>query len=109
MSPNTSFNSARVLRILWGASKKIIVDFTIAIIDFTFSNKDFLCPGFLGGYPKNKNLSVGKPDWTRAVITDDGPGTDSILIPSLIASLTSLKPGSDTVGVPASETKAIFN
>ena len=55
------------------------------------------------------NLSGGRPDKVRAVVTEDGPGRESIWIPWAIHSLTSLYPGSEISGVPASDTKARFS
>ena len=53
-----------------------------------------------------KNSFVGKPDNINPEITDVGPGICVILILFSKHSFTSLKPGSDIKGVPASETKA---
>ena len=43
------------------------------------------------------------------MITEDGPGSESTAIPWWRHSLTSLYPGSEIKGVPASETSANFS
>ena len=50
----------------------------------------FFRPFFGGRKPSNKNLSVGRPDDTRAEITAVAPGTDVILISFFSDSLTIL-------------------
>ena len=60
----------------------------------------------LGTKPKNLNESVGIPDNCKEQITDDGPGIENTPIPFSIKYFTSLKPGSDIRGEPASEIKA---
>src|SRR3989344_7215546 len=86
----------------------MIVASTYLWLSCTFLNNSSLCPGFKGGKPKNVNLSVGKPLETKADITPVGPGIETTSIPWALHSLTSLNPGSETVGVPASDTKATF-
>ena len=61
----------------------------------------------LGIKPKNVNLSVSKPDKVKATKTLDGPGIDIIFIFFFTNSLTSMLPGSEMRGVPASEIIAI--
>ena len=51
---------------------------------------------------------MGKPETCRLVIKDDGPGILVIKMFLLIKSLTSLYPGSEIKGEPASEIKPIF-
>lgn len=53
-----------------------------------------------------ENLSEGNPAALIAVVNAQGPGSASTAIPSLWAALVSLKPGSEMVGVPASDTRA---
>ena len=50
---------------------------------------------------------MGKPETCRLVIKDDGPGILVIKMFLLIKSLTSLYPGSEIKGEPASEIRAI--
>lgn len=57
----------------------------------------------------NENLSDGKPAALTAVVTAQGPGKASTAIPYSWASLVNLKPGSEIVGVPASDTRATLN
>ena len=61
---------------------------------------------FGGRKPKKKNRSVGIPEITRALSTEDAPGRGVMAIPSAKQAHTSLYPGSDTRGVPASDTNA---
>jgi hypothetical protein len=60
-----------------------------------------------GTKPKNVNFSVSKPDKVKATKTLDGPGIDTISTLLLINFLTSVLPGSEMRGVPASEIIAI--
>ena len=53
-------------------------------------------------------MSGGKPETVKAAINEVGPGIASTAALWWIHSRTSLYPGSETSGVPASETKAIF-
>ncbi len=62
-----------------------------------------LAVSFGGRNPPKKNWSEGKPLATSADRSADGPGTGNTLNPSATAVRTSLKPGSATSGVPASE------
>ena len=62
---------------------------------------------FFGKKPPKKNSLVGKPDTVSDAITDEAPG---ILVTSrflFMQFLTSLYPGSDISGVPASLVNAI--
>ena len=54
----------------------------------------------------NRKRSVGSPDSVSAAIAALGPGRVVILRPAARASRTSLYPGSEISGVPASESKA---
>ena len=49
---------------------------------------------------------MGRPETTSAEISADGPGTTSTGKPAATASRTSSYPGSETPGVPASDTSA---
>jgi hypothetical protein len=53
------------------------------------------------------NSVAGSPEDERAAITALGPGMLSTRIPSPRAAATSVWPGSEMSGVPASETRAI--
>src|SRR5580765_8099807 len=63
-------------------------------------------PDLAGRNPANRKRSLGRPDAVKAANDAEGPGTGNTAIPSFRAALTSLCPGSDTSGVPASETSA---
>jgi len=60
-----------------------------------------------GKKPSKKNRSVGSAATESAVRTDDAPGTATTAWPAAQTSRTSLKPGSEIRGVPASDTSAI--
>ena len=60
-----------------------------------------------GKNPSKKNRSVGSAATESAVSTEDAPGTAITAWPAAETSRTSLKPGSDISGVPASDTSAI--
>ncbi len=62
-----------------------------------------------GAKPANTNESAGNPDEMRADSTALGPGIGTTWIWSAIAAPISLWPGSETSGVPASETSARSN
>ena len=61
-------------------------------------------PDLRGKKPSKLNLSVGNPETANADSTADGPGMMVTSIPASIAALTRTKPGSETVGIPASLT-----
>ena len=60
----------------------------------------------VGGKPRNVNASPGSPDAESAATAAFGPGIGSTRIPASIAARISASPGSETVGVPASDTSA---
>ena len=60
---------------------------------------------FLARKPKNKNLSVLDPDMIKTSSNSSRPGIGIIFILFFNASCTNLYPGSESKGVPASETK----
>ena len=101
--PKTLPNSFKVLIILLGLSKKIIVDG----IDIKSLKKSTFCFVLTGGNPAKKNLSEDNPDWHRATRAEQAPGIDITLCPLLSTCLTNLNPGSEINGVPASQHKAI--
>src|SRR5207244_2855995 len=61
---------------------------------------------FLGRNPSKQKRSLGSPLTTRAATSAEGPGTASTRAPAAAAAATSLAPGSDMAGVPASVTTA---
>ena len=74
--------------------------------DNFFSSFDNCC--FLSWKkPQNKNLSE-KPLIETAAATAEGPGIGNIFILLLIHSLTNIEPGSEILGVPASDIKEII-
>lgn len=60
----------------------------------------------LGKKPKNKKFSTAIPDADKEEIREDGPGMGITFMLLLFMKDTSLYPGSDIRGVPASLTKA---
>ncbi|VWM24396.1 Uncharacterised protein [Collinsella intestinalis] len=64
-------------------------------------------PCLRGKKPSKKNWSHGIPESTSAVTHADGPGRTSTRAPASRAASTSTWPGSETLGIPASEAKAI--
>lgn len=66
----------------------------------------FLFDVFLGRKPRKRTLSAEKPERARAVVAAVGPGIISrLMLLASMASLIRLKPGSEIVGRPASETR----
>ena len=65
-----------------------------------------LAMDFVGKKPSKTKRSVGKPETLNAAKRADAPGTGITAISLLKATFTSRYPGSDTKGVPASETSA---
>ena len=63
-------------------------------------------PAFDGRKPSKKNRSVGSPATVSAISAAEAPGAAVTASPAAVASRTSLKPGSEISGVPASETSA---
>ena len=66
-------------------------------------------PFFWGRKPSKQNFSLGSPELTRAGTNAVAPGRHSTSTPCRTHSLTSIKPGSEMAGVPASETSAMFS
>lgn len=66
-------------------------------------------PFFSGRKPSNTNLSQGSPLPTRAGTNAVAPGSTVTSIPAFLHSLTSINPGSEIPGVPASEIRAMFS
>merc|ERR1711991_996963 len=62
---------------------------------------------FSGKKPQNKNLSEN-PVIETAVTTAEGPGIGKILISLSMHSLINIEPGSEILGVPASDIKEII-
>src|SRR3989442_1051487 len=65
-----------------------------------------LGPGFAGRKPTNRNGPSEMPDAERAVTAAFGPGIGTTLNPAARAFLTTVAPGSEIAGVPASVTSA---
>ena len=63
-------------------------------------------PCFRPKKPSKKKCSQGMPDETSAVTQAEGPGITSTGTSASRAASTSAWPGSDTLGMPASEAKA---
>ena len=63
-------------------------------------------PSFGGRKPSKKNRSVGRPATVSAASAAEAPGTAVTACPASRAARTSLKPGSEISGVPASDTSA---
>ena len=59
-----------------------------------------------GRNPANRHRSAGSALATSAARAADGPGSTSTASPAATHACTKTNPGSDTSGVPASETKA---
>ena len=57
-----------------------------------------------GRNPSKQKRSVASPLVTRAASTADGPGTTETVSPAAATAATNRAPGSDTPGIPASET-----
>ena len=102
-SPRDWRRSWSVCRIRCGASKNTTVRPADRTSDSHFSRSDDL----IGGNPRNVNVSVGRPDPARAASAALGPGMGSTRMPASMALRISCRPGSEIVGVPASETRAI--
>ena len=64
-------------------------------------------PSLAGRKPSKKNRSVGSPAMLSAASAAAAPGTVTTTYPASRAARTSLKPGSDSSGVPASDTRAM--
>ena len=89
---------------LCGASYIIVV----CVLSFICSNFCFLFFLFNGKKPKNKNVSVFKPELINAFTKAHAPGTGITFISCSIHFFITISPGSHIPGVPASETNAIF-
>ena len=98
------FNSGIILLTFFGDTKKTHVSLNFDIWLKTFAIACF----FSGINPKKINFSE-KPLIDTAVATAEGPGIGIILILFLIHSLTKIAPGSEILGVPASEINAIVS
>lgn len=103
LSPNLSRIRPSVVRIRCGASKKTTVRLVIRCSAIQLTRSFDL----RGGNPRNRNSLALTPAAARIVVTALGPGIATTMCPSSRAILTRCRPGSDTSGVPASETRAI--
>ncbi len=84
----------------WGASKKIMVRGS----DARAASAAARSPALRGRKPSKQKRSVGRPETASAASVALGPGRTVTSTPAAIAAVTARKPGSDTVGIPASET-----
>ncbi len=82
---------------------------TVVFNVFTFSSSIFLFDIVFGKKPMKYSLSVGRPDRTADEVKAEGPGIEVILISLSLNILTSLYPGSEMSGVPASDNIATLN
>ena len=83
-----------------GDSKKI----TVRVSVNRFSKALRRSPALRGKNPSNANRSVGRPLTASADNTADAPGITLTSMPRSTAARTKMKPGSLTVGMPASLT-----
>jgi len=102
-SPTTRSASFKVSTMRWGASKNT----TVRVSARRASSQVARALALAGGKPTKTKASVGSPDDTRAASTALGPGIASTRIPAASAAWTSRNPGSETAGVPASDTRAM--
>ena len=72
------------------------------------ASRSFACRSLRrrGRKPRNRKESAGRPETASAVVTAEGPGTDSTLMPFDAQAATSSLPGSLMAGIPASDTRA---
>ena len=84
--------------------KKTVVQFEY----FKRSIKSLIPFFVLGTKPRNLYSFMGIEESWRALVTDDGPGTIVTYILFKLQYLTSLYPGSDIRGEPASEIRDNF-
>src|SRR5512141_1757633 len=101
-SPQAFARASRESAIRKGDSKSTVVPFREACAVYQRSRS----PRRGGGKPRNVNGTAGKPEIERIARTADGPGMASTRCPAWAAAATSSSPGSETSGVPASETRA---
>ena len=99
LSGDFSFNISSVDCILWGLSKKT----EVSSLNKAWSNSFDLAPFFVDKKPPKKNLLAGRPAPAIADVTAEGPGIICISWLALATLWTSLAPGSEMSGVPASE------
>ena len=89
--------------IFFGEIKKITEKFSLEI----FWKSCSICNFFSGKKPQKKKL-LEKPLAEIEVVAADGPGTGNISILFLMHSFIRILPGSEIVGVPASEITEII-
>src|SRR5512145_797123 len=102
VSPKTSPRAVSVATMRCGDSK------TTTVVSSSRSARRRLRrrPGFTGRNPSNTTRSAGMPATERAAVSAEAPGTGTTVTPAALASRTSMKPGSESAGVPASVTRA---
>ena len=66
-----------------------------------------MSPGFRGKKPRKTYGWGGKPLADTAVTSAQGPGTQETITPAARQARTSPKPGSESTGMPASDTRAM--
>ena len=71
---------------------------------FSSLSQGILSFNLLGENPTKVKAPFKRPEAEMAVITALGPGITSTRIPASVAAATISAPGSETVGVPASDT-----
>jgi hypothetical protein len=101
-SPKPSASAASVTLSRGPDSYRISVARTVATSAIAVAR----APALGGRKPRNRNRSVGSPASVSAATAAHGPGTVTTACPAARASRTSLKPGSEISGVPASDTSA---
>lgn len=98
-----SVKQVNVAIILCGASYRTIVVSGLRSIELRTAAR---CCEVRGRNPRNMNEDVGRPDAASAVTAAQGPGIGVTVMPEATAEATISVPGSETHGVPASETRA---
>ena len=104
-SPTAAFRSDSVRSMRWGASKNTMVP----RIWRRRSNQPFRSFDRVGGNPRNVKESNCIPEAVKAAMMAQGPGRGSTRMPAATAAAMSCAPGSEIVGVPASDTRATLS
>lgn len=97
-----SWNQLRVFRIRWGDSKQAMG------VEVCFFRRFSRAIGVLGRNPMKVTGGISNGAIESRVVRDDGPGMGTMLMSSPMSFFRNLAPGSETFGVPASETRAMF-
>src|SRR3990167_3949007 len=83
----------------------------MVLLDSTISLNKVSLPFLCGKNPRKVNSCVGKPEADNAAITAEAPGigiTSTLSRRLFLILEINIVPGSEIVGVPASDTKARF-